>query len=61
MISYAKGSLGKHLKNRQRPYQSVGGPFVLKVKPSGWFRIIHNADTISSNMAAMVAILKTGF
>ena len=26
MISHAKGSFGKHLKNRQIPYQSVRGP-----------------------------------
>ena len=28
MISYALGSFGKHLKNRQIPYQSVRGPLV---------------------------------
>ena len=27
MISYVKGNFGKHLKNRQIPYQSVRGPF----------------------------------
>ena len=29
MISYAYGSFGKHLKNRQIPYQSVRGPFLV--------------------------------
>ena len=28
MISYVKGSFGKHLKNRQIPYQSVRGPWL---------------------------------
>ena len=26
MLSYASGRFGKHLKNRQIPYQSVKGP-----------------------------------
>ena len=36
VISYAKGTFGKHLKNRQIPYQSVRGPWLTFV-----FQLIH--------------------